>query len=220
MTTISNETPLYASRFAGYGYDALSRLVFAPVGGLDLLRHQALDAAALPPGARVLELGCGTGGFTRRLVERGARITAVDRAPSMIVRARQTAPAAAFVDGEITDYRPEPATFDAVWCAFVLHELPHEARQRALAVAHQALTVGGSLVIVEHALPTAGILPRAVSRFVHAFEPAPIVEWLRGGFTAELLEAGFAVRSRRELARGTAVVLCCTRADACSPRPG
>jgi malonyl-CoA O-methyltransferase len=45
----------------------------------------------LPAGARVLELGCGTGLFTRRLLERldaDARILATDLSPAMIERSR------------------------------------------------------------------------------------------------------------------------------------
>lgn len=45
----------------------------------------------LPTGARVLELGCGTGLFTRRLLERldaGARVLATDLSPAMVERSR------------------------------------------------------------------------------------------------------------------------------------
>jgi SAM-dependent methyltransferase len=210
----TSDTPLYAHSWVGAGYDVLSRFVYAPLGGLALLRAQAMDAIDIEPvrgdgQARVLELGCGTGGFTRLLVER-AQVTSVDMSPNMMVRARRRAPTATFVESDITAYKPAKGAFDLVWCAFVLHELDREARQRALAVAHDALAPNGTLVIVEHALPASGFWPRAMSRFVHAFEPPSVVDWLRGGFTNELLEAGFAESTRTSLARGTAVVLACT----------
>jgi SAM-dependent methyltransferase len=204
-----SQVPLYSSRWAGAGYDALARFVFAPVGGLARLRSAALDAAELPPHARVLELGCGSGGFTRLLLARGSQVTSVDRAPSMLARARRRAAEATFVESELTVYEPAPGAFDVAWCAFVLHELSAEARQAALAVAHTALAPTGKLVIVEHALPSAGWVPRAMSRLVHAFEPRSLRAWLRGGFELELLEAGFEITGRRELARDTAVVLVC-----------
>jgi ubiquinone/menaquinone biosynthesis C-methylase UbiE len=209
MSRQTSDTPLYAYSWVGAGYDVLSRFVYAPLGGLALLRAQAMKAIDIAPDAHILELGCGTGGFTRLLVER-AQVTSVDMSPNMMVRARRRAPTATFVESDITAYKSAKGTFDLVWCAFVLHELDREARQRALAVAHDALAPSGTLVIVEHALPASGFWPRAMSRFVHAFEPPSVVDWLRGGFTNELLEAGFAETARTSLARGTAVVLRCS----------
>ena len=50
-----------------------------PYGG-ELEGHRALFHA----GAKVLELGCATGRLTRRLLEWGARVTAVDNCPEML----------------------------------------------------------------------------------------------------------------------------------------
>lgn len=43
---------------------------------------------AVPPRARVLELGCGTGRVTRPLIDRGFTVTAVDESPEMLARVR------------------------------------------------------------------------------------------------------------------------------------
>lgn len=43
-----------------------------------------LVAAAVPPPASVLELGCGVGRMTRQLVARGYTVTAVDESPEML----------------------------------------------------------------------------------------------------------------------------------------
>jgi SAM-dependent methyltransferase len=47
-----------------------------------------LVAAALPPPASLLELGCGTGRVTRQLVARGYSVVAVDESPEMLVHVR------------------------------------------------------------------------------------------------------------------------------------
>jgi len=47
-----------------------------------------LVAAAVPPPASVLELGCGTGRVTRQLVALGYIVTAVDESPEMLERVR------------------------------------------------------------------------------------------------------------------------------------
>ena len=50
--------------------------------------HLLREALALPPGASVLDVGCGTGYFTRRLASDGFDITGVDSSPEMIRYAR------------------------------------------------------------------------------------------------------------------------------------
>ena len=47
-----------------------------------------LIAAALPAGASILELGCGTGRVTHELVARGFRVTAVDESAEMLEHVR------------------------------------------------------------------------------------------------------------------------------------
>jgi SAM-dependent methyltransferase len=45
-------------------------------------------ASAVPAGASILELGCGTGRMTRQLVARGFSVTAVDESPEMLAHVR------------------------------------------------------------------------------------------------------------------------------------
>jgi ubiquinone/menaquinone biosynthesis C-methylase UbiE len=56
--------------------------------------HDAMARAARTPGARVLEIGCGTGAVTERLVARGAVVIALDHNPEMLEQGRQRLAAA------------------------------------------------------------------------------------------------------------------------------
>jgi hypothetical protein len=49
-----------------------------------------------------------------------------------------------------------------------------------------------------------GYLPKAVFKFVHAFEPPAIADWARGSFEPEIGRAGFTISERATLARATA----------------
>src|SRR5881409_668218 len=54
----------------------------------------------IAPGARVLELGCGTGEFTRRVAPSGARVVALDLSGDLLAKARAKLDGAArFVRG-------------------------------------------------------------------------------------------------------------------------
>jgi ubiquinone/menaquinone biosynthesis C-methylase UbiE len=196
----------YAQPQIGLGYDLLAHAIFGLVGGLTALREQALEHFAIGPGVRVLELGCGTGGITQRLIARGALVSAVDWSEPMLARARLRAPGARFTRSEITAFEPaQPA--DVVLFAFVLHELDRAARAQALAVARRALSPGaGRLCVVDFALPSRGLLPKALSALVRGFEPASQPGWSRD-MDEELRAAGFAPEPHLSLARGLAVAL-------------
>lgn len=66
----------------------------------DFARRAILDALALGPGDRLLELGCGGGLLLRDAAATGARTTGLDHSPDMVEVAREVAPQAEVVLGE------------------------------------------------------------------------------------------------------------------------
>src|SRR5439155_5709987 len=68
----------------------------------------ALDAlllGALPPGARLPDLCCGTGQLAGMLVARGYRVSGLDISPRMLAFALRNAPGAEFVVGDARTFR-------------------------------------------------------------------------------------------------------------------
>jgi ubiquinone/menaquinone biosynthesis C-methylase UbiE len=112
----------------------------------------------LGPFKHVLELACGTGIWTRLLVNVAQRVTAVDAAPEML------ALNAAKV-GEVGEKRVrylcadlftwEPAEqYDLVFFAFWLSHVPPSRLDTWLATVLRAVRPGGSLVVVDEYAPT------------------------------------------------------------------
>src|SRR5678815_2240006 len=66
-------------------YDLGMRLI--TFGEINELRREI--AEAVPRNASVLDIGCGPGGLLRLLVNRGARVTAIDKSPEMVKMARE-----------------------------------------------------------------------------------------------------------------------------------
>src|SRR5258707_6456326 len=110
--------------------DEADRLAAQAAGGLDELRR-ALELHPPEPAARVLELGCGAGAFTRALLDAlpDATIVATDIDEQLLAAARQRL-AAEVRAGRVTFTRadarnlPFPARgFGLVACRFLLMHL-------------------------------------------------------------------------------------------------
>ena len=80
-----------------------------------------VDALPLPPGARVLDVGCGFGRHSVELARRGHHVLGIDPAAAMIEAAEQRASEAGlqaeFQQVAAEDYAP-PHPFDAAICLF------------------------------------------------------------------------------------------------------
>lgn len=196
----------YRNPLAGFGYDVLVTAVFFLVGGISRLRKNALNELAVCNQTRVLELGCGTGGFTAHLAQCGASITAVDGSEPMLKRARKRVKNVYFEQAEITTYSSEKE-FDLVVFSFVLHELSKGNRRKALQCAREVMALGARLVIIDHGIPKKGFLAKCVCAIVNGFEPSTNKEWIEGGFQSDLAVSGFKLEQKKSVGQGTAMVL-------------
>jgi SAM-dependent methyltransferase len=102
----------------------------------------------VPPGARVLDLGCGSGvPIARQLVDRGFSVTGVDFSPAQIARARANVPEAELVCADVLELELPEASFDAVVAAFVLGHVPRRDQPELLARIARWLRPGGRALV-------------------------------------------------------------------------
>ncbi|WP_030858781.1 class I SAM-dependent methyltransferase [Streptomyces sp. NRRL S-37] len=100
-------------------------------------------AAAVPAGARILELGSGVGRMTHALLERGFEVTAVDESARMLERVR----GARTICGPI-EKLDLGETFDVVLLAsFLVHAGDVEVRRGLLRTCARHLAKGGCVLI-------------------------------------------------------------------------
>lgn len=100
-------------------------------------------AAAVPAGAHILELGCGTGRMTHPLLERGFTVTAVDESPEMLRRVR----GARTICSPIEDLELGE-TFDVVMLAsFLVHAGDVEVRRGLLRTCARHVAQDGCVLI-------------------------------------------------------------------------
>jgi ubiquinone/menaquinone biosynthesis C-methylase UbiE len=105
-------------------------------------------AARLVPGARVLDVGCGTGLPTARLLcDAGIEVTGVDISAGMLDLARRNVPEASLHQVDILDLEPSFGQFDGAVAFFSLLMLPKAEIPRALSLLGQLLRPGAPLVL-------------------------------------------------------------------------
>jgi SAM-dependent methyltransferase len=123
---------------------------------VELLKQLGLDHLSV-----VVDLGAGTGQFTRAVAPECARVIAVDVSPVMLDRLRRTTDASnveVFPSGFLTyEHHGPPADF--VYSRYALHHLPDFWKAVALTRIHHVLKPGGVL---------------RLSDVVYNFEPAEI----------------------------------------------
>lgn len=89
-------------------------------------------------GLRVLELGCGTGRHTTRLLAQDNTVVALDLSAEMLARARARCPGARFVQGDVLALAPgvlgEP--FEAALSALVLEHVADLPRYFGVVASH------------------------------------------------------------------------------------
>lgn len=92
--------------------------------------EQLLDELQLKPSDRVVELGCGPGGFTRRILQRlgpGGSLVAVDSAPGLLEQAKAALAAAGpvrFEQADVATLGPWLDGADVITGRAVLHHVP------------------------------------------------------------------------------------------------
>lgn len=103
-------------------------------------------ASRLHEGARVLELGCGSGSpETRRLAQRFA-VTGVDISPRQVERARAAIPEASFIVADLTELELPAASYDAVASFYVFNHVPRDLLAPLLGRIQEWLVDGGWLL--------------------------------------------------------------------------
>jgi ubiquinone/menaquinone biosynthesis C-methylase UbiE len=80
--------------------------------------------SCLPPGARVIDLGCGSGTFTYLLKQRGYAATGLDISPKLLELARRKYPDLQFDEGDVEALPYEEASVDGVLLSGIVHHLP------------------------------------------------------------------------------------------------
>ena len=162
-----------------------------------------LELLAPRPGERILDLGCGDGALTAKLVDAGCTVVAVDSSAAQVEAARHRGLDARIMGGEDLAFSDE---FDAVFSNAVLHWIKNA--DSMIAAVFRSLRTGGRFVAECGGY---GCVDRIRTALVEALdrrgiEGAARVPWYfptPGDYATRLERAGFRVDSVALIPRPT-----------------
>lgn len=93
----------------------------------------------------VLDLGCGNGNLTQKLVERGFHVTGLDGSEQQLKIAEKSCPEVHFLKADATDFHLEKPV-DVVFSNAVLHWINSELQGKMLHCVYDALKAGGQFI--------------------------------------------------------------------------
>lgn len=180
----------------------------AQAGFVAELGLPVVELLAPKAGERILDLGCGEGALTAKLVALGCEVVGVDSSPDQIARARAEGLDAQVMDGQALANEPAFAqAFDAVFSNAALHWMKRDP-DAVLAGVARALKPGGRFVAE---MGGAGNVDR-IRRACHAelaargADPEAVDPWFFPtveDYRARLEGVGFTVRSIELIPRPT-----------------
>ena len=174
--------------------DPMRRRLLAP-----LLRGLRSSTSRLASQVRVLDLATGTGRTLRqiRAALPQAQLVGLDLSTAYLRQANQwlsqlpgELPQLVQGNAEATPFGP--ATFQAITCVFLFHELPGEARQRVLAEAFRLLEPGGIFMLADSVqLADSPQFSTVMENFRRVFHEPYYRHYITDDIEARLKEVGF-----------------------------
>lgn len=172
-------------------------------------------APILTPNAKVLEVGCAGGDFSRSLAERSMRVSAVDRSSQMLVKAQQMPSPVQFNQADATRLPFPDQHFDVVLAASLINVV--DSPRAVLAEMRRVCREGGTVSVL---VPSQSFSDADAKRYLEAeqltgFSRAAFLTWNRLGrkMDADVLhsyfkDCGMTNITTRNLLGGMVVAIC------------
>ena len=122
--------------------------------------------------ARALDVGCGSGRWTRWLAERGAEPVGIDPTAAMLETARRLSPGLTFHRMSATTIDLPEASFDLVMAVTVIQHLRPDEQARAAAAMSRVLRSGGHLFVfdlIDQRDPGRVVFPRLPEAWIELY---------------------------------------------------
>ena len=170
------------------------------------LRRTVASLADLGRSARVLDVATGTGEQALAFAERAGEVVGVDQSQAMlrIARRKSRLSKLSFLQADATALPFADEAFDLSCVSFALHEMPASIRARVVREMARITRQGGSVVIVDYALPRGRIASWVVYHGVKLFERDHYASFVRCDLDSLLESAGIGPAKHHRALAGAA----------------
>lgn len=162
------------------------------------LRHTVASLVELAPDSRVLDVATGTGEQAFAFAPKARAVVGIDLSDAMlrVARRKNGLPNVTFQRADATALPFEDASFDAACVSFALHEMPATIRERVVREMARVTKPGGTVVVVDYALPRNRVANWLAYHIVKQYERDHYETFVRSDI-ARLLERASIDTSRR-----------------------
>lgn len=169
------------------------------------LRPRVATLAGVHPGTQAIDVATGTGAQAQAFADRGADVVAVDLSPRMLAIARRKHGdhGIDFIEADATVLPVADARFDVSCVSFALHEMPPAVRARVVRELARVTRPGGTVVVVDYALPRNRIWRWFVLHVVKLYERDHYVEFVHADLADLLARSGISIRAEHRALLGT-----------------
>lgn len=112
----------------------------------DRQKYTQLLLDTVPDGSDLLEMGCGPGDPTTKLLSKHYNVTANDISESCLALAKKNAPSANFILSDLTQLDFPADSFDAVVAYYVFHHVPRDSYASVINNVFKWLRPGGTFM--------------------------------------------------------------------------
>jgi demethylmenaquinone methyltransferase/2-methoxy-6-polyprenyl-1,4-benzoquinol methylase len=168
---------------------------------LTRLRDKVAEFANAKNGARVLDVATGTGKQAFAFAEKGYDVTGIDISEAMlnVANKKNRYKNVNFQVADATNLPFEDNSFDVSSVSFALHDMPATIREKVLKEIVRVTKPGGTIIIVDYALPRHNIGRFLIHSLVKLYEGKYYREFMRSDFAGLLRESGIEVEEELQV---------------------
>lgn len=196
-------------RFSRRVYSVFAYVYDAVTFPFRSLRTAVVDAARLPAGASLLDVATGTGAQAFAFAGSVGKVVGIDLSDAMlrVARRKNLSSNVSFQHGDAAALPFPDASFDAACVSFALHEMPSSVRERVLREMARVTRPGGTIIVVDYALPKKQPARFIVFQTERLYEGDDYVEFMRSDLDGLLGAAGVEPEARRTALGGLARIV-------------
>jgi len=190
----------YARALAPY-YDTVTAIFSS-------LRDKVVDFTEARNGARVLDVGTGTGRQAFAFAKKGYDVFGIDLSEDMLKEAKKNKGyySVKFEVADATNLPFEDNSFDVSCVSFALHDMILPVREKGLKEMVRVTRPKGTIVIVDYALPKNKISRFLIYNFVKIYEPY-YPEFIKSDLEALLKKVGVEIKEELPVLHGAGRIL-------------